>query len=515
MHKSDKTLGSALIERAPRRHASHIMGALGALCCLLAVALALRLLGLGERSLWFDEIMSVQFARSDWYSFVKKVSNREGNMVLYYCILRVWMHLGDSEVVIRSLSVVFSLTTIAALYALGAQLFSRRTGFFAALLMSLNAFDIRYAQEARSYSLLVLLITLASLYWVKAVDGSGDQAWRRYCAAASASVYSHFFAGLVLIAHGLSLLFIRRHPLSWQRLQRTAGVLALVTLPVAVFAVTRDKGQLEWIAPSPPSAIWTLFAHLAGGTALMAGIYGILGLYAVGTTWLPPLSTRLPDQQPDRWHLAMVLVWLVAPIALTWTASLFKPMFLDRYLIICLPALVLLAAVGLARIESHAVLTVVVIGIALATGHSLTHYYRYGMPGATAEDWRGVTRYVMSNAGAGDAIVLYPGWIQAAFAYYQPDLAESGPVTMPSASEWSGGGSREATGDGPTRRYENVWVILNASSANSARYAAEWHHIQKALADSYAEPATRDFIGLQVLRFTGPNERMKAAEARP
>ncbi|PYX95433.1 MAG: hypothetical protein DMG71_09320 [Acidobacteria bacterium] len=62
---------------------------LGAVVTLAAV---LRSLFLTRKSFWFDEGVSVQIARLDWYNHVRILWRREGNMSLYYLLLRGWLH---------------------------------------------------------------------------------------------------------------------------------------------------------------------------------------------------------------------------------------------------------------------------------------------------------------------------------------------------------------------------------------------------------------------------------------
>src|SRR6202162_2143518 len=70
------------------------------------VGAALRLHLLAARSLWIDEASSVHFATMPWWPFLRLLWGSQGNMTLYYFLLRAWIHLGDSEFVVRSLSVV-------------------------------------------------------------------------------------------------------------------------------------------------------------------------------------------------------------------------------------------------------------------------------------------------------------------------------------------------------------------------------------------------------------------------
>ena len=133
----------------------------------MAACIGLRLVCLACKPLWFDEAFSVEVARLDWPNFLHLLWWREANMSFYYLLLRVWLHLGHSPYFIRSLSVIIAAATLPAIYWLARLLFDHRVALISAALFTFNAYDVRYSQEARSYSLLVLLATLSSglLVW--------------------------------------------------------------------------------------------------------------------------------------------------------------------------------------------------------------------------------------------------------------------------------------------------------------------------------------------------------------
>ena len=131
-------------------------------CLLLAGGTGLRLAGLTAKPFWFDECFSVEVARIDWRNFLHLLWWREANMTLYYLLLRAWLHFGQSEFYIRSLSVVIAVATIPAIYWLARLLYGQRVALIAAALFTFNAYNVRYAQEARSYALFMLLATLSS-----------------------------------------------------------------------------------------------------------------------------------------------------------------------------------------------------------------------------------------------------------------------------------------------------------------------------------------------------------------
>ena len=117
---------------------------------LLSVATIERFYCLACKPFWFDECFSVEVARIDWRNFLHLMWWREANMSLYYLLLRTWIHFGESPFFIRSLSVVISAVTLLTLYWVARLLYDRRVALFAAALLAVNAYSIRYAQEARA-----------------------------------------------------------------------------------------------------------------------------------------------------------------------------------------------------------------------------------------------------------------------------------------------------------------------------------------------------------------------------
>ncbi|HKV45946.1 MAG TPA: glycosyltransferase family 39 protein [bacterium] len=185
---------------------------------IVYLATFLRFFALGEKSFWLDEATSIAIARLDWASLFAVVMHQEPNMSLYYGLLHLWRHLGEHEATIRSLSAIAAVATIPTVYAIGRRMFDAKVGLLAALFLAVNAFDIRYAQEARSYALLVFLTTLATLALARSVERPSRASWTGYVVISVASVYSHFFAAPVLLAHVASLAFLRRRLLPAQAL---------------------------------------------------------------------------------------------------------------------------------------------------------------------------------------------------------------------------------------------------------------------------------------------------------
>src|SRR5713226_9135874 len=96
------------------------------LSLLVAAGAFLRFHMLGVRSLWPAECFSILVARQSWPLFLRTMWWGEANMGFYYFLLRGWLLLGDSEVWLQSLSVLFGVMTIPAVYALASRFLTRK-----------------------------------------------------------------------------------------------------------------------------------------------------------------------------------------------------------------------------------------------------------------------------------------------------------------------------------------------------------------------------------------------------
>src|ERR1700721_553282 len=175
------------------------------LVLLLFTGGAVRLIYLARKPFWFDECFSVEVARIGWGNFLRLLWWREANMWLYFLLLRVWLHFGQREFFIRSLSVVFAAASLPAIYWLANLLCDRRVALIAAALFTLNAYNVRYAQEARSYALFLLLATLSSGLLIAVLRERARRYWLGFVMVSFLAVYAHLYALLLLAAHWIAV----------------------------------------------------------------------------------------------------------------------------------------------------------------------------------------------------------------------------------------------------------------------------------------------------------------------
>ncbi|NET17413.1 MAG: phospholipid carrier-dependent glycosyltransferase [Okeania sp. SIO1H6] len=123
----------------------------------------------------------------------------------YYLVARLWMQqFGGSLTASRSLPALISLLSLPLIYILARQLFnSHLTALLATTFLSLSPFDILFAQIARQYSLVTVLIIGSSILLLRALNSRSWKNWGLYSLVSALGLYSHLFFALTLIAHGI------------------------------------------------------------------------------------------------------------------------------------------------------------------------------------------------------------------------------------------------------------------------------------------------------------------------
>jgi mannosyltransferase len=373
-------------------------------------AASLRVFHIGSKSFSPDEAFSIFLARTGWKTFRHLLLTSEANMALYYLLLRLWSQISDAPSFVRALSVVPGVASIPAIYFLGKTLFSRRAGIVSALLLAANVFHIFYSQEARSYSLLVLLVTCSSLFFARYINNrrGADGFW--YIFSSAASLYAHFFAVLVLLAQFAAWALLPRQIRSWSQVRNLIASGAF-GLPLAVFMAYQGTSHMDWVHHSPHMAkeVYHFFISLSG-----SGLKSLMFLLAAALAsrqWC--LQRRCDKEGLQGWPFLFVSLWLLIPILVVLLISHWKPMFVFRFLIICLPAALLLFGYGLILIRPNWLCFAAVVVTVCASLIATKSFYRQSGP----SDWKAAIRYLAQNVQAGDMLIFPNPYCRFPFDY--------------------------------------------------------------------------------------------------
>jgi uncharacterized membrane protein len=202
---------------------------------------AARLWRLTATCLWFDEIFSVHAARHGWTNLLRFVAADIIHPPLFYLLLKIWIVVcGETLVWLRLLPALLGIAAIVPFVLLCRELqLSRNERNLALLLMAVNGYLIKYAQELRMYSLLMFL-SLCSL-WLFIKIFRTEQASRKQLVwlflVNVLLVYSHYAGWLIVILEGLTVVI-------WHRCmaRRFTAAIAITMLAYApwVFLVIRN-----------------------------------------------------------------------------------------------------------------------------------------------------------------------------------------------------------------------------------------------------------------------------------
>lgn len=358
------------------------------LLALTVAAALVRLHGLAAEEPWFDEVFSIVASSQDlatlWRSAVADQTNPPG----FYLLLWGWIQLGGLDLAwLRLLPALASTVTVPAV-ALAARALGLGVGaaLTAAALAAASPLMLAMAHEVRTYALLALATTLtlsAVLRGHRAATVLG------YLAL----VALHYFGALVVAA--LALGEVTRDPQRWRPAIAPAlpAAAALATwIGLTVHAATGPVGQnASWIPAFHLTGLIDLASQVVGtfatapGTALVcSALLAALGFALMG-------SRRQPALRP-------VLTLAVLPLLLVALADLLtQSLWVERYLIIVLPAWWLLLVAATARwrgLRAHLIL-LALVSWAIPAGL----YGEWARPRKTA--WSTIARALASPSPRG------------------------------------------------------------------------------------------------------------------
>lgn len=461
------------------------------LYAIVVVGATLRLVGLGSESYWLDEIASLQYVLTRTpVEVITELPFVDRHPPLYYALLDGWIGvLGTGEAPVRLLSALFGVTALPVIYGIGKRLYDQQVGVLAAGLLAVSGLHLQQSQNARMYSLLVLA-TLVSMYWLVRLQATPD---RRTAAGYLLSTvvlgYTHAFGLFVVVAQNGYLLTARLVedgdwpiPLKrWLALQTGVGLLVLPYVAILsrqVFALGDGGGvALGWIPdPSLPRLVFAIGRYLHPWDPLVGlAAIGLVGIFAVVGSSRAPL---------DRENTTLLVWWFAVPLLTPFVLSyLVAPLFVARYTIAALPALLLFLSKEIRRLGS---VEFRYIGIVLLLGAAIA-----GLPGYYGQpqngEWREATGFIAGNTSEGDLVMVSDRAANDTFAFYY-----DGPGQVRGIQE----DANESTFNETVRGHDTVWVVFSRMDpTREARF--------RRLLDrrGYEKAVTREYNAIDVRRY--------------
>jgi hypothetical protein len=401
------------------------------LLLLLAISLFLRTRYINGQ-LWDDEGLTIGIS-SHPLSAIPGVLRHDGSPPLYYLLLHVWMQLfGSSEAETHAMSLLFSMLAIPAGMWAGWSLFGRRAGLMAAVLFGFSSFLTSYGQETRMYSLMGLLGIFGAAAFVHAFVYRRRGYLIMLAVSLALMLYTHawglfFGAGMLIALVPVWYLSSDRRGIIRDALLTIGGafVLFLPWLPNFLYQATHTGAP--WDSAPRFGAPVQLSRDLLGGDRVTGVL--VLGA-AIG---LASLFTRQYRRTREGIAMYALLALPAATLALAWIASQVTPAWVSRYFAPILGAILLLAALGLARAGVAGPVALILSCLFLVNVASYTPKYK--------SDVRDVGAEVAPLLHRGDLVISAQPDQIAVIWYYMPPVglrwaSTIGPVADPRYMNW-------------------------------------------------------------------------------
>ena len=394
----------------------------------------LRFYDLGGKSLWYDEIFELHVSSRNITYITRSVHPLHSplNQIINHFFL-AW---GKNEFNLRFSAALWGILGIWAIYLVGTIFFGRKEGAISAFLLALSSYHIRYSQEARMYTLVVLTALLSIYFFWRALENNERKAWFGYIIFTTLSLYTHLsvffiiFSQLIFVC--LSLLFGlftgKKQPLKgrgWWFFFSLVFIL-LIFIPRIIPAI-----RAAFFASRPWLVIKS--GHLSGAIGAsgikVTGLTTFLSLYGAGMG--VPLyiysSLFILGVIGSIRKMLIPISYLLLSIFLPFLIFTFlnpSHTFSPRYVIFLLPIGYLVVAKGITSLEQlsgfmarssrlkkfyplifYSLITTLFV---LLNIRPLKAYYiesRDPDGRLFKLDWRGVGSYLEENAAPGDAVV--------------------------------------------------------------------------------------------------------------
>lgn len=357
----------------------------------LAVCLyvAARVWRLTDSCLWFDEIFSVHAARHTWAGLWRFAAADLIHPPLFYALLKLWAAAGGESLLwLRLFPALTAIAALVPLFLLSRELrLGAQEATLALLLAAANGYLIKYAQELRMYSLL-LLFTLTSLWlFVKLLDRARAERGLLFALflVNLLLVYTHYYGWLVVACEAALLAYADRRKLRAFLLVCVGLVLCFAPWVFACVSASRAGGGLAqnvgWIERPGARDLTQLYAlinepfyfrqssaepvYARGGALVGLLLLGVPVLLLLLTAWRrrAAVSHEAHAAVDDATHarvegssnrvgpLALLAFFTLAPVALAFAASRVLPYSVwgTRHLIIVAAPYALLCGAALAR----------------------------------------------------------------------------------------------------------------------------------------------------------------------
>lgn len=432
---------------------------------IIAVASALRLVGLQQKCLYCDEGWTLCMARSTVRGLLEGCRNSD-NMPFHPLLTKVFVHFKDTDFLLRLPSAILGILAVIIVYQLGKLLFNQRAGLLSAFLLSISPLAVLYSRFARMYSLLpfLSLVSMFAFYRIIAEPGKRKSLFYLLILANAVGVYSQFFFWILVLFENLVVLFLwLKKTFALKRWVISQLIFILLYLPW----LPNVPGQVSFVTP---------FRHYLKEFPFAVQLGYVFLNFLLGDTvnpWIFPITIPCSllflgilvlvwiRRSPYRFAVNTILALL---LFVSLPSLIFVPTVTGKHLGMVLPFFLLLIGYGLTRIDRARLRWCALILITMFSSYSLYNYYTNQQLRdlEMALPWKEIAGHIERNSRENDVIVFNN--VYCTFSDMFPRYYKGKLKIVALKSEGTESLTREQVADELEKisaAHERMWIVLH------------------------------------------------------
>ncbi len=475
----------------------------------LAVFVAIALWTISKSSIWFDEAFGAYLIHFNFFE-VARYTATDVHPPVYYWLLKLWsMAFGNTELALRSMSVLFAAVAMVFGYLLTHRLFGKKAARTSLLFMALAPMMVRYGQEMRMYALVTAIAMAATYVLTFAVESKRKLPWVVYGLLVSLGMWTHYFSAVVWIAHWAWRAYVVRAGLGkkakgfvkafFSREWILAHVVAvgafLPWLPFLARQILDVQVNGFWIPPVTPATIPNFLTNVlyymdvdkVESWAALAFMVIFVGMTALAVyVW-----KALGREQRQNYALVLALAFVPAVLLFVMSMPPLRSSFVDRYLVPSTLGISLFLGVTLAlstRLLRPRLRTATIVLVAGAMVFGVDNVYQLGNYNKTlhsSNNTRQTIEKIVQKAAPRQPIIADSPWLFYEAVFY---ATPQHPVYFLDSSTDYKYGSLDMLQYNPqhkikdiaafTRQHPVVWYLGRPGSGQLNPPSSGWRQLQ-------------------------------------
>jgi hypothetical protein len=380
------------------------------LLIILVVNVLFKLYNITYSSFDLDEAVHVWFAQLPLDEVIAQAAN-DPNPPLFNVLISGWIKtLGISELAIRWFSLLFSALAAGALFVFLRRNVNMRVAVIAAVLFTVSAVQVRFAHNARPYTMLVFLVICSYGMLLEVLRRPSPLKFVGYFFATALMLYAHPTSVFNLPAQALFVLPRLRS--DWRTVLLIGGcqVLAIGTYMlwyVSIPYFRSDPGT--WLQPPTWAEALVHIRYLNGSADNDAMLIVQLAMAVLGAIFL--VFIQKDNKSVSLFMLA--LLWTAVPFLGNFAFShMAEPIFQGKYVLSAQLGMVVLMAVSIDALKWQWLRWPVFAAVAVLL------VFHIDFKSTSGEDWRAAAAHVKADEGPRTATFISPWFEFRSFAYY-------------------------------------------------------------------------------------------------